>query len=331
MKFAEGKVCLLLLFVFIFFTGCKKNVTDPDPNPDPDPDPVETRADGAAKVVISQSGSPQNPAWSPDSKSILFTRFRNGYNQEPADIFIVDLIDNNIKTLISDGSGNVNLPGSSWNAARKTIIFSSTRVPHDEIYIINDTGTPGSEHRVTSRQTEAAFEPSFSPDGLWIVFESHPLDVEGEGKIVKYKIDGTGSYQDLTGSGDDCRQPNWSPNGDLILYQKFVGGQWDIWVMDVNGNNHNKITKGEGDKTDGSFSPNGEWLVYSSDEAGIDLANLFIIKISVGNPIRITNYSGYDGAPSWSPDDQKIAFESSATDPDGSAGTTIWTITVPNH
>ena len=40
--------------------------------------PPGYRGDEAYRVDISQSGSLQNPAWSPDGKSILFTRFRNG-------------------------------------------------------------------------------------------------------------------------------------------------------------------------------------------------------------------------------------------------------------
>src|SRR3990172_3830136 len=42
------------------------------------------REDGARRVNISVEGSLQNPAWSPDSNSLLFTRFGDGYNAGPA-------------------------------------------------------------------------------------------------------------------------------------------------------------------------------------------------------------------------------------------------------
>lgn len=321
----------LLLLVYLS-GGCnneKSNVDEPDQSHEPGQRIY--REDGAYKVDIAQNGSLQNPVWSPDSKSLLFTKFRNGYNKEPADLLIINRENNNIKTLVSDGSGNINLPGSSWNSKTNTIVFASSREPHDEIYIIKDTGNPGDEIKITNRQTKVAFEPSMSPDGQWIVFESHLIDVEENGIIVKYKVDGSESYQELTDPDDDCRQPNWSPAGDLILYQKLSEGQWDIWVMNSEGNNHRKVTKGIGDKTDASFSPDGEWIVYSSDEGGIEFSNLFIVPVSGGNSIRITTYDGYDGAPSWSPDGNKIAFESYKADPDGSTGTEIWMIEVPNH
>ncbi len=313
----------LIMLTFIIFIGCNDNGVKLSEN--------SQRSDNAYKVDISQNGSFQNPTWSPDGKSLLYTRFWNGYNEEPADLMIIDLEKNKVKTLVSDGSGNINLPGSSWNARTNTIVFSSSRNPHDEIYIIKDNGNPGDEKKITNRLNKVAYEPSISPDGQWIVFESHLLDEEGEGIIVKYKVDGSESYQELTEPNDDCRQPNWSPTGDLILYQKLSPEQWDIWVMNEEGENHRKVTTGTGDKTDASFSPDGQCIVYSSDEEDIDFANLFIIPVSGGNAIKISNYSGYDGAPSWSPDGNRIAFESSKADPDGSTGTTIWVINIPDY
>jgi len=293
------------------------------------PLPGDQKEDRRRRVIIPEDGSLQNPAWSPDSNSLLFTRFENGYNVEPADLFVVDLSSSNTRVLISDGSGNVNLPGSSWNPLLRRIVFSSSREPHDEIYLVDDFGNPGDEFKITDRADEVAYEPSLSPDGEWVVFESHKINVEASGIIVKFKIDGTMPYQNLTNPKEDNRQPNWSPTGDKILYQHFGDGQWDIWTMNGDGTNHKKITSGLGDKTDASFSPDGQWIVYSSNESGLVFANLYITPVSGGNATRLTNFKGYDGAPSWSPDGNKIAFESFPGDPDESSGTTLWIIDVP--
>ncbi|MBN2191848.1 MAG: hypothetical protein JW751_03450 [Polyangiaceae bacterium] len=82
---------------------------------------VDERADSAEQVVLDLAGSPQNPAWGPDSSTLVFTRFVDGYNSEPADLFIVELPDGEPRVLVQDGSGNVNLPGSSWNDATALI------------------------------------------------------------------------------------------------------------------------------------------------------------------------------------------------------------------
>jgi TolB protein len=310
------------------------NVSSPGIPAAQDTEPVQNatqriyRPDGAYPVIVDVSGSLQNPAWSPTGTQLLFTRFRKGYNAEPADLFITGLENWSVRLLVSDGSGNVNLPGSSWHAATGKIVFSSSREPHDEIYITSGNSSPGEEAMITSRDDMVAYEPSLSPDGQWVVFESHELDMEGNGVITKYKADGTAGYEALTSSAEDSRQPNWSPAGELIVYQKFSGGQWDVWVMDTNGGNKRRVTSGDGDKTDASFSPDGKRIVYSSDEGGSEFANLFIIPVSGGNPIRVTDYDGYDGAPSWSPDGRSIAFESYPGDPDDSEGTSLWIINV---
>jgi len=119
----------------------------------------------------------------------------------------------------------------------------------------------------------------------------------------------------------------WSPEGDKILYQKLVQGQWDIRIMDSDGSNKQKVTNDSGNKTDATFSPDGRWIVYSSDHES-EHSNLFTVSIKESAPIRVTNFQGYDAAPSWS-NDGRIIFESYPGDPDGSVGTTLWIIDAP--
>lgn len=116
---------------------------------------------------------------------------------------------------------------------------------------------------------------------------------------------------------------------DLVLCQRYTGGQWDIWVMNSDGANQTMVTSGTGDKTDASFSPDGLWIVYSSNEGGSDFANLFVVPASGGSSVRVTNFNGYDGAPSWSSDGNRIVFESCPGDPDESEGTSVWVVDVP--
>jgi len=324
MRFPQALASIALVSLSVMIAGCST-----DKSTETWPSDGSFRNDGAYKVYISKSGSFQNPAFSPSSKSILLTRFRNGYNKGPADLLTVALDSKSVHELVADGSGNINLPGSSWNPITHKIVFSSSREPHDEIFIVDENGSPGDEERITNRRSQAAYEPTLSPDGLWVVFESHQLDIEKNGIIMKYKIDSTGPCQSLTDTKQDCRQPNWSPNGDLILFQRYADRQWDIWTMDAYGANMRKVTRGSGDKTDASFSPDGRWIVYSSTERGIESANLFVMPAEGGKTKRITHYDGYDGAPSWSPDGKKIIFESSPGEPDDSVGTTLWMIDAP--
>ena len=324
------KRCNMVLAVMVtgsVLCACSDNSDSID---EPAPASV-ARTDGAVQLAIGVSGSLQNPVWAPDGGRLLFTRWTAGYNSGAADLLLFDLSQQTVRTLVSDGSANVDLPGSSWNDSTGIIVFASSREPHDEIWTIAATGSTGSEQQITDRPNDVAFEPSLSPGGRWVVFESHPLDVATSGVITKYRLDQTGPYMPLTDSLDDARQPNWSPAGNAIVYQKFDGNQWDLWLMDTDGANKRKLTvSGLGD-TDASFSPDGRWVVYSAESPDIPFANLFVISVDGGDPIRITNYAaGTDGAPSWSPDGTRIAFESGKGDLEVSSGTTLWIIDVPS-
>ena len=306
------KTTIFLLAVIVTIYSCKKDKEEVNRN------------DSSVKLEIDLSGSIQNPAFSPDGKIIVFTHFRNGYNKPPSDLYTFNLETNELKPLVVDGNSNVNLPGECWNNSINSIIFSSDKEPHDEIYFIAENGTTGNEIRITDRTDSVAYEPTFSPDGLWTVFESHKLDEEKNGVITKYKLDGTSGYINLTPLGEDCKQPNWSPAGDKILYQKEETGQWDIWLMNIDGSDKTKITDFEGSKTDAVFSADGQYIIFSAENNELESANIYKVSISNDSPIRLTNYSGYDGAPSISPDGTKLIFETSSGDPDKSDGTSLW-------
>lgn len=318
MNYKFGINSIEMIILFLVFSNLYFYAHIPIVNAEP------SREDLAFQLDIDLEGSLQNPAISFDGKSLLFTRFRSGYNQGPSDLFIYNLDSLLLTELVADGSDNVNLPGNSWNI-NSTIVFSSSREPHDEIYIIQ-ANAKGNEIKITQRNNLVAYEPSWSHDSEWIVFETHILDVEDNGIITKYRVDGSSNYLELTDSSDDSRQPNWSPMSNLIVYQKLKNNQWDIWIMNSDGTDNKQLTSGEGDKTDASFSSDGNWVVFSSEAYGYELANIFKIPITGGDPIRLTSYSGYDGAPSGyiSDNESYIAFESYLGDPDKSDGTTLW-------
>lgn len=319
---------------------------------------VDPRTDGATRLFAPQDGSYQNAAWSPSGTSVLFTHFRNGYNEAPADLQIVDLGSGMVTTLVSadDGSANVNLPGSSttWTGSG-TIIFSGDRdnVGHDEAYTVD--ATTGVITRVTDtdgmngRPTGRIFEPSISPNGDWMVFEVHALQPEeSAGVLYVARTAGTLAnkvYIPITQPSDNCRQPVWSPQGDRIVYQKGNGVAepdtlWDVWVVDAsmpasmspNTPRENVTQTAAESETDASWSPNGNWIVFSKEPLDMTegIASIFIVAAEpLGAIQRVTTYGGYDGAPGWSSDGTRIAFESHPSDPDGSAGTSLWVINVP--
>ncbi|MBN1398250.1 MAG: PD40 domain-containing protein [Bacteroidetes bacterium] len=291
---------------------------------------ISQRNDPAVLVAVSTSsyqGSLQNGSWSPDNQFIMCTNWKSGYNQYPADILLIELEDYSIISLTTDGESNVNMPGLTWNPVIDRVIFSSEKSGNgDQVHIMDPHGLPGSAVRISPWSDRMCWEPGFSPDGEWITYEAHYFHNPNRGIVETYKIDGTQGPFQLTDTNISANQPSWSPAGDKILYQAFDGDTWDIWTMDVDGSNKQNVTGSDpGDKTDATFSPDGKWIVYSADNGTLLYANIFIKNLETGQLIRVTDYSGYDGAPSWSTDD-RIVFESTERNPDDSNGSMLWII-----
>ena len=219
------------------------------------------------------------------------------------------------------------MPGSCWNAATNQIAYSADPEGPDSVFLVNPDGS--GRRRVIQRPQDITIEPTISPDGQWIVFESSVFDAEGPASIWKVRSDGT-ELRRLT-SGANDRQPNWSPAGDRIVFQRFRRRHWDLWTIDPNGGSLKNITKTKRrDETDVSWSPDGKRLVFSADGPNVDIASLYVIGANGGARKRVTKARRYyDGAPGWSPDGRTIAFESRRGEPDDSPGTRIWTIAAP--
>jgi Tol biopolymer transport system component len=291
---------------------------------------LATRSDNAVQVVATEkSRSAQNPAFAPDGDTIIYTLFHGGYNKGPAGIYACPLKGGNGLALIDEsGHDSVNLPGASWNQAANRIVFASDRVNRDEIWTMAHDGSD--RRQITSRQGGCCTEPAFSPDGRWIVFEMDDTgsDETRQGSICKIQVDGTGftKLTDGPDKGTDDRQPNWSPSGDAILFQRRIPGSdnWDIYTMNPDGTGLKQITGTDASDTDASFSPDGRWIVYSSDYGGLATPNIFIVPATGGMPERITvSDTDEDGAPSWSPDGRWILFESHPVE-DMETPSSIW-------
>jgi len=296
-----------------------------------------TRPDGAAQLTRPPApASDQNPAFSPAGAPMIFTRFKNGYNDGPADLFLLNPDAATAPTLLATApdSDNVNLPGSSWNAATGQITFASDREDSDEIWTMAADGS--NLHRVTRHTGGYFIEPSFSADGEWIVFErdDEVPDDSRQGSIWKVRAGGSDLTEltDSPGGGSDDRQPNWSPAGDRILFQRRQPGSedWNIFTMAPDGSDIRPVTTSSAGDTDASWSPDGRWIVYSSDHGGLPVPNIFIIPATGGEPVRVTrSKTQEDGAPSWSPDGHWIAFESHPGQ-DEETPSAVWRIAAPD-
>jgi Tol biopolymer transport system component len=103
--------------------------------------------------------------------------------------------------------------------------------------------------------------------------------------------------------------PAWSPDGKSIAFSGSVEGQFDIFLIDVASGETRNLTND--DRFDGGpgFSPDGRWLVYSS-EVG-EFAKL--VRLDLADPTRrqaLTRGDYTDKDPSFSDDAKTLLFTS---------------------
>jgi TolB protein len=62
--------------------------------------------------------------------------------------------------------------------------------------------------------------------------------------------------------------PVWSPDGKTILYQKEVGGEHQLFVINPDGTNKKPLTSGPGMHVAANWSRDGNFIFYRSTEGG---------------------------------------------------------------
>ena len=93
-----------------------------------------------------------------------------------------------------------------------------------------------------------------------------------------------------------------------IVFASNRDGDWDIYSMDVNGNNVLQLTDHPADDKNPACSPDGRRIAFDS-ERGLT-SDMYAMDHDGNNVIRLTRDDSREGRASWSPDGKKIAFTS---------------------
>ena len=91
-----------------------------------------------------------------------------------------------------------------------------------------------------------------------------------------------------------------------IVFTSNRDGDWDIYSMDVNGDNLLQLTDHPASDEYPACSPDGRRIAFTS-ERGLT-HDLYVMDSDGDNVIRLTHDNFYESRPSWSPDGTRITF-----------------------
>lgn len=236
------------------------------------------------------------PAWSPNGNQIAYVH--GDTLTELTGIYLIDINGTNNRLLISEPSAST----PAWTPNGNWIVFEM----YTQIWKIKASGDS-----LTQLTTEGRnFFPSVSPDGKWIVFDSNLDSPNGMNFLWKMKIDGTNktriAYEPEVG---EIRMPYWSINNQIIhirYSQDYFSTE--IFVMDSNGQNNNRITFNETSDSYPRYLLKYNKIAYTSQAEG-EYSQIWVVNEDGTNPIQLTRTQGYTC--DWSPDGEKIVYTDS--------------------
>jgi Tol biopolymer transport system component len=141
----------------------------------------------------------------------------------------------------------------------------------------------------------------FRPDGKKIIFASSHLDPDAKKHYEE-------EYQ---------RRKDDAASGKHRRYQWDFDPYMTIFEADPDGGNLKPLSHAKGYNAEGSYSPDGRQIVFTSGRDAPDGYELYIMDADGSNVRKLTNAPHcYNGGPFFSPDGKRVVFRSDRKEKD---------------
>ena len=211
---------------------------------------ITTVATGQGSVIQGRIRNTQvtTPIFAPDGNSIVYAR---ADDDGSSTLWRVPLPPGSAPPQrIEKGSGISTSP--SFSADGRRIAFTTDRLGHNEVYIIDADGSnPQWITQFGGDLNEETYraEPDWSPDGVTVAFQSR---VSGRFQVMTVNLRDNSSKL-LTDVGEN-ESPSWAPDGRHLVFTSSRSGAGQLWVMDTQSGVTRQLTNASGARY-GAWSP----------------------------------------------------------------------------
>jgi Tol biopolymer transport system component len=182
-------------------------------------------------------------------------------------------------------------------AGRLVFDTASPRVSMREYMLQGDKFTGG---RWLTRGASHDRQPSYSPNGEWVIFSSDRTESLDLWEISTK----TGEVQRLTEGAAEDWDPAFADRGKTVIWSSNRTGHFEVWMANVDGGEARQVSRDGVDAENPTMTPDGEWIVYGSGNPA--KRGLWKIHRDGGNATRLI--AGSAAMPEVSPDGRYVAF-----------------------
>ena len=149
---------------------------------------------------------------------------------------------------------------------------------------------------------------SFTPDGKQIVYASSA----GTGRCCRIfiaNLDGTG-FRPISSSSAIEVEPKVNPKtGSDIVFSSGRSGPQQVYRMNMDGSDVERLTPGTGEASNASWHPDGQRIAFAWTQGYATGAfNIFTMNVASKEYVQLTHGDGKNENPSWAPDGVHLVF-----------------------
>ncbi len=145
----------------------------------------------------------------------------------------------------------------------------------------------GANHSYLTTGQTMALTPRYSPDYKSILYLSY---FNGAAADLHHRSEHAAFSGCCSVRKNPLFAPRWSPDGKWVLYSMAIGGNTDIYkIPAAGGGNPVRLTDSPGIDIGGSFSPDGQRIVFESDRSGSQ--QVYVMNVDGSGQNRIS-FSG---------------------------------------